>query len=100
MRAALRVTGGYAPSFIELPLCDTVRSGGISGGILDFYEPKLWEQILVGGLAVLVVMWFWPGIRQAVRESQEAENPDWRSALLAIGAVAAFVALLIFLAAG
>jgi len=74
--------------------------GDISGGILDFYEPKLWEQILVGGLAVLVVMWFWPGVKQAMRESQEAENPDWSSALLAIGAVAAFVALLIFLAAG
>jgi hypothetical protein len=56
-----------------------------------------WEQILLGIGAFILVFLFWPGIRHAVEMSRQAENPDWRGALLPIGAVVLFVILLIWI---
>jgi hypothetical protein len=56
-----------------------------------------WEQILLGIGAFILVFLFWPGIRHVVEKSRQAENPDWRGALLPIGAVVLFVILLIWI---
>ena len=57
----------------------------------------LWQTVLVGGIALLVLMWWGPGAREALKRSREAENPDWAGALLPIGAVVLFVILLVWL---
>jgi hypothetical protein len=54
----------------------------------------LWEQILLGGLAVLLIFLFRPGIKAALERSRQAEK-DWKGALIPIGLVALFVILLI-----
>lgn len=61
-------------------------------------EVSTWEAVLLGILALLLVFWFRPGIKQALRQSQEAENKDWAGALIPITLVILFVVLLIALA--
>lgn len=55
----------------------------------------LWEQILVGALALLVLMWAWPGARRAMQRSREARDRDWRGVLVPVALVVLFVFLLI-----
>ena len=57
----------------------------------------LWQIVLLGGVALLVILWWGPGAREMLKRSREAENPDWAGALLPIGAVILFVILLIWL---
>ena len=59
---------------------------------------ELFEQILVGILAIGVLFLFWPGAKEARRKSREAENPEWSSALIPIGIVVLFIVFLIMLA--
>lgn len=58
----------------------------------------IWEQIILGMAAALIVFLFWPGARAAMERSRQAENPDWKGALIPIGAVLLFVILLIVIA--
>jgi hypothetical protein len=58
----------------------------------------MWEQILLGLAAVVILFLFWPGAKRAMQQSREAENPDWKGALLPIGVVVLFVVLLIMIA--
>jgi hypothetical protein len=58
----------------------------------------LWEQILLGMGGLLLLFFFWPGVKAAMARSREAENPDWKGALLPIGIVVLFVIVLIMLA--
>lgn len=58
----------------------------------------LFEQVLVGILAIGVLFLFWPGAKAAMQKSREAENPDWASALIPIGIVVLFIVFLIILA--
>jgi hypothetical protein len=58
---------------------------------------ELWQQILLGALALLVVFWFRPGIKAMLERSKEAPK-DWTGALIPIGLVVLFVFLLIALA--
>ena len=59
---------------------------------------ELFEQVLVGILAIAVLFLFWPGAKEAMRKSREAENPDWASALIPIGIVVLFIVFLVILA--
>lgn len=59
---------------------------------------ELFEQVLVGILAVAVLFLFWPGAKEAMRKSREAENPDWASALIPICIVVLFIVFLVILA--
>lgn len=61
-------------------------------------EVSTWEAVLLGVLALLLVFWFRPGIKEALRQSQEAEDKDWAGALIPIIVVVLFVILLIVLA--
>jgi hypothetical protein len=58
-------------------------------------ETAAWWEILLGGLAaVLVVLWFRPGIRAAIERSRTAQK-DWPAALIPLALVVLFVLLLI-----
>jgi len=57
----------------------------------------IWEQVLLGIGAFILVFLFWPGVKVALERSKQAEHPDWQGALLPIGAVILFVALLILI---
>lgn len=56
-----------------------------------------WMKILavVAGVMMLAVMW--PAYKHWSKNSPKAEKGDWNAALLAIAAVAGFVALLVML---
>lgn len=56
---------------------------------------EIWEQIILGMGAALILFLFWPGAKAAMERSKRAENPDWKGALLPIGVVVVFVILLI-----
>ena len=55
-----------------------------------------WEILLAGVVALLVILWFRPGIRAALERSRAAEK-DWKAALIPLLLVVAFVLLLISL---
>ncbi|WP_290653077.1 hypothetical protein [Aquisalimonas sp.] len=56
-----------------------------------------WEMVLAGIFAVLVTMWFLPGIRESMkRDKEQADQPkDWRGLILPLIFVILFVMLLI-----
>ena len=60
----------------------------------------MWEQILLGIGALVILFLFYPGVKVAMQRSREAENPDWKGALIPIGAVVLFVIFLIMMARG
>ena len=63
-------------------------------------ETAAWWEILLGGLAaLLVILWFQPGIKAALERSRTAKK-DWPAALIPLGLVVLFVLLLIQLARG
>ena len=61
---------------------------------------QMWEQVLLGIGAVILVFIFWPGVKVAMQKSKEAENPDWQGVLLPIGVVILFIILLVVFARG
>jgi cytochrome c oxidase assembly factor CtaG len=58
----------------------------------------MWEQVLLGIGAFIILFLFWPGAKAAMQRSKEAENPDWQAALIPLGLVILFVCLLIYIA--
>lgn len=56
-----------------------------------------WELLILGALVILVLFWITPGLKQAFKQSEEAENRDWAGALIPLAIVAAFVALLMYI---
>jgi len=54
----------------------------------------LWEQLALGAVALLVIFWFKPGIKAALKQSEEAEK-DWAGILLPVAAVILFVVFLV-----
>ncbi|HSH43322.1 MAG TPA: hypothetical protein VK973_14460 [Arenicellales bacterium] len=56
-----------------------------------------WELLILGALVILLLFLFRPGLKQAFKQSQEAENKDWMAVLIPLAAVAAFVALLLYI---
>ena len=57
----------------------------------------LWQQLLACLLMAAVLFLFLPGVRQSLRESREAKNPDWKGALIPIGLVILFIIFLVAL---
>ena len=60
----------------------------------------LWEQVLLGIAAFVIVFLFWPGAKKAMEQSKQAENPDWNGVLLPIGVVIFFIFMLIMISSG
>jgi hypothetical protein len=61
-------------------------------------QMPLLEQILIVVVTVLVVLWFRPGLKAALKQSRQAQHKDWQSLLLPLSLVILFVLLLIALA--
>lgn len=58
-------------------------------------ETAAWWEILLGGaLALLLILWFRPGMKGAIERSRAAKK-DWPAALIPVGLVVLFVLLLI-----
>jgi TRAP-type C4-dicarboxylate transport system permease small subunit len=52
------------------------------------------ESLIIGALAVLLLFWMQPNIKNAIARSKKAQS-DWLSLLLPIGVVVIFVVFLI-----
>ena len=57
-----------------------------------------WEQILLGGAALILLFLFWPGVKVAMEKSRQAENRDWMGVFVQVCLVVLFVVLLIIIA--
>ena len=55
----------------------------------------LWESLALGALAVAVIFFFGPGVKQAFKHSGEATGKDWMGVLVPVGLVVLFVILLV-----
>ena len=58
----------------------------------------VWEQVLLGVGALIILFFFWPGVKATMERSREAEERDWKAVLLPLGLVILFVGLLIYIA--
>lgn len=56
----------------------------------------MWEILLAGVVALLLIFWFRPGIKAALERSQQAPK-DWRGVLIPLAIVVAFVLVLILI---
>jgi len=57
----------------------------------------LWMKIGAALLVVAMIVYVWPSARVMMQESREAQPGDWRSALIPLALVLAFVAFLMWL---
>lgn len=57
-----------------------------------------WEMILAGVIAILVILWFRPGIRATLQYGKQVEKKDWRGFLLPLAFVVLFVIMLLAIA--
>ena len=53
---------------------------------------QLWEQIAVGAIAILILVWVLPGVKTTLERSKQAEK-DWPGLLIPMAFV---VGLIIF----
>jgi len=56
---------------------------------------ETWEQILLGAFSLLIVFWFFPGIKATMERSKNAKEKHWGTLLLLALALIAFVFFLI-----
>lgn len=54
----------------------------------------MWENILLAALMILVIFWFWPGLKTSLARSRSAEK-DWPALLVPLAVVLLFVIVLI-----
>lgn len=54
-----------------------------------------WEALLLGVLVLILLFWFGPGLRNAMKNNRRATAEEWRSVLWPLGLVVLFVILLI-----
>jgi len=58
----------------------------------------VWEQILIGAGALLILFLFWPGVNRMAKESPKGTREDWLGFAKPMAAVILFVIVLILLA--
>ena len=56
---------------------------------------ELWEQILMGALGLLVLFFFFPGIKATLERSRNAEEKHWGTVILLAVALIGFVLFLV-----
>ena len=56
---------------------------------------ELWEQLLAGAIALLVLFFFFPGIKATMEKSRNAEEKHWGTLVLIAIVLIAFILLLI-----
>jgi hypothetical protein len=55
---------------------------------------ETWEKLVIGSVAILVLFWFFPGIKPMLEKSREAPK-DWAGLLIPIALVILFILFLI-----
>jgi hypothetical protein len=58
---------------------------------------ELWEQILLGAGALLLLLFFGPGANRALKNAPKGSNSDWIGVAKPIAVVILFVIILIVL---
>ena len=56
---------------------------------------ELWEQLVLGALAILVLFLFGPGVKATIERSKNAEETHWGTLALLAVVLVAFVVFLI-----
>jgi NADH:ubiquinone oxidoreductase subunit 6 (subunit J) len=56
---------------------------------------ELWEQLLAGAIALLVLFMFFPGIKATMEKSKNAQEKHWGTLLLLAILLVGFILLLI-----
>ncbi len=56
---------------------------------------ELWQQLLAGAIALLVLFMFFPGIKATMEKSKNAEEKHWGTLILITIVLIAFVLLMI-----
>ena len=56
---------------------------------------ELWEQLLAGSIALLVLFFFFPGIKATMENSRKAEEKQWGTLVLITVVLIALILLLI-----
>ncbi|SEO42831.1 hypothetical protein SAMN04488052_10130 [Aquisalimonas asiatica] len=89
--------GGIIGANRTMPFRQRTGEGPVDPIIEELRSVATWEMILAGVVAVLVTMWFMPGIRESMKRNKEnADQPkDWRGLLFPMVFVVLFVLLLI-----
>ncbi len=59
-------------------------------------QPSIWQMVLYGVLALLIILWFRPGIKVSLERSKHAPK-DWPAVLIPIALVIGFVVFLIMM---
>ena len=54
----------------------------------------VWEKLIIGVFALLILFWFFPGIKPMLEKSKDAPK-DWAGVLIPIGLVVLFIIFLI-----
>jgi hypothetical protein len=58
--------------------------------------PSIWENLLLGAFALLLIFWMKPGIKAALEKSKTAKA-DWSGVLIPISLVIIFIIFLIIM---
>ena len=53
-----------------------------------------WEKLLIGVIGLLALLWFFPGVKTMIAQSQDAQK-DWPAVLIPAVVVVIFVILLL-----
>ena len=61
-------------------------------------EVALWEQILVGVFALLLLLFFGPAVRRVFKETRSGTFSEWMGVITPLAIVVAFVILLVAIA--
>lgn len=54
----------------------------------------MWENVFLGAIAVLMIFWMSPGIKQSIARSKQAKS-DWPAVLLPLALVVLLIVFLI-----
>ncbi len=57
---------------------------------------QTWEQIAVGAIAILILVWFLPGVKATLERSKQAEK-DWPGLLIPMAFVVGLIVFVIML---
>ncbi len=55
---------------------------------------ETWEKLVIGVFALIILFWFFPGIRPMLKKSKDAPK-DWAGVLVPVGLVVLFIIFLI-----
>jgi hypothetical protein len=61
---------------------------------------ELWEQILLGAAALLILLFFGPGANRTLKNAPKGSHSDWMGVAKPIAVVVLFVIVLIALVRG